>query len=610
VNDTRTRQGSSRYRAAPAAAHRPVHRTARVRRRQDHRPPASRLVALLVAMILGFGAILGRLIVLQVRDASAYSELARDQRVREVELPATRGSILDRTGRPLALSLPAKGIFADPALVEDPEGTSRAVAKALGASRAQILHRIRSATGRFVYIARGVDLEKALAVQKLQLRGIGFLDESRRHYPARNLAPQVLGFTGVDGDGLAGLEAQYQELLAGRPGHQRLEVAARPPGTLIPQAGEQGVAPVPGRDLVLTIDADLQFQVQKLLAAAVKENQAKGGTVIVVGPATGEILAMASYPWFDPNRFGSAPAERYRNPAVADVYEPGSANKLVVAAAALEEGLVTARDTLRIPDTLKAYTKRFSDAHRHEPQSMTLGDIIAQSSNIGAIKVARMLKENYLYSYLQKFGLGRRTGLSFPGESVGILPPPEEWSGVSLETIAIGQGVAVTPLQMAMAYATVANGGVWVPPRLVKGSADAGGRLEEVGGTGESRRVVSRRTARSVAQMLGYAVDYGTGRRAQIPDFWVAGKTGTARKPLEGQAAYSDKYVASFMGFVPAARPSLVVAAMLDEPVTEYGAIAAAPLFQQVARHALTRMRIAPAPRLPLPPHAIPLPPK
>jgi len=373
---------------------------------------------------------------------------------------------------------------------------------------------------------------------------------------------------------------------------------------LIPQGANVDVPPVPGDDLVLSIDREIQYRAQAALAHAVKRNHAKGGTVIVMDPRSGEILAMADYPWFDPNRFSEADPQALRNRAVTDAYEPGSVNKVITAAAAIQENVLKLKQRLKVGSSYRLYTKTFHDAHIHPREAMTLADIIAYSSNVGTIEVAKMIGPGRFYSYLQRFGLTQRTGIGFPGESAGLLPPADRWSGTSMGTIPLGQGIAVTPLQMASVYATIANGGVWVQPQLVKWIVGATGDVRQVSPP-RRRRVVSPQTAQTVTRMLAYAVRVGTGKEAQIPGFWVAGKTGTARKVNHEGTGYSDKYVASFIGFAPAANPAIVVAAVLDEPSTVYGGIAAAPLFRDVAHFAMARLRVPPAPRLPAPPHAV-----
>jgi cell division protein FtsI (penicillin-binding protein 3) len=564
------------------------------------RPPALRLAALFVAFALVFVAVAARLFVLQLRDAPNYVALGRDQRIRHVIIPATRGSILDRDANELAISLPAKGVYANPKLVPNASAAALALAPILDIPSEELWRTLQH-DGSFVYLARRVAPEVARRIERLRLPGIGILDESRRWYPSGDLASHVVGFVGLDGVGLAGLELQYDRLLAGRAGE--LVVEKDPVGHLIPQGETRDVRPVPGADLVLTIDRDLQYRAQRALARAVKENGARGGTVIVMDPATGEILAMTTHPWFDANMATDAPDEALRNRAITDVYEPGSVNKVITASVALEKGIVGTREIFRVPDHRRVGPKVFHDAHPHSPMRMTLADIVALSSNVGAIQVAQRVGKQRLDAYLKRFGFGRRTGIGFPGEGEGILPPTDEWWETGIGTIPIGQGIAVTPLQVAAVYATIANGGVWVRPRLVRGVVDGQGEVQPAPPP-ERRRVVSGSTAGTITSMLSYAVEAGTGAEAQIPGYWVAGKTGTARKPLEKTRGYSDQYVASFVGFAPAAAPRLVVAAILDEPETVYGSIAAAPLFQEVTRFALAQQHVPSSHPLPPPPSA------
>ena len=569
--------------------------------RKGRRPPASRLIALLVVMVLAFAGILVRLVVLQVRDASEYRTLAKTQRLRRITVPATRGTIFDRNGAELAMSVPAKAVFADPALIQNAASEASVVSKELGLPYAKVYLGM-TRPGRFVYLARGLDPG---AVRRLELRGlpgVGFLDESRRSYPSGSLASHLLGFVGVDGDGLAGLELEYDHLLTGRPGRKLVE--ADPSGRLIPQTSTVDVRTIPGRDLVLTIDREIQYRAQAALETAVIENRAKGGTVIVMDPRSGEILAMATYPGFDPNHFSLANPAYVRNRAVTDVYEPGSVNKVVTAAAAIEERVLGLKERLWVPWQYRLYDHTFHDSHWHPTQKMTLGDILTYSSNIGAIEVGRLLGEERLAAYLHRFGLGTRTGIGFPGESRGIVPAVDDWSGIHIATVPIGQGVAVTPLQMLSVYSTIANGGVWVQPKLVRATSGPDGE-QAYAASSRTRRVVSERTSEILTRMLAFAVEVGTGKQAQIPWYWVAGKTGTAKKPREGGIGYTNQYVASFIGFVPASRPSLAVAAVLDEPKTVFGGVAAAPLFRQVTQFALGRLRIPHAPKPPAPAHAL-----
>jgi cell division protein FtsI (penicillin-binding protein 3) len=561
------------------------------------RPPGARVVGLLALMVLSLSALAVRLVLLQVRDGATYEALAMEQRVRRIALPAERGTIYDRSMHELALSLPAKAIFADPALVQDPAGTAARLAETLevrpGALRGSL-----TAESRFEYLARGVDLAVANRVARLNLPGIGFIDEPKRTYPGGSLAAQVLGFVGVDGAGLAGLELQWERVLAGRAG--RMLVEQDPDGLSIPQGRLEVEEPQRGRDLVLTVDKDLQYFTERALGRAVEENGAQGGTVIVLDPSTGDVLAMAANPAFDANAFTDAPAFVTKNRGVTDVYEPGSVNKVITASAALEEGVMGIRERLWVPPRYQVGDKVFSEAHPRPAMSMTLTDIIAQSSNIGTIMTAQRLGSERLDDYLRAFGFGTETGILLPGESDGILMAEDEWWTTSMGTIPIGQGIAVTPLQMASVYATVANGGVRLAPRLVRGTVE-GGEIRERDPL-VRQQVVSTRTARLVTRMLAEAVASGTGQEAQLPGYWVAGKTGTARKPLDDALGYSDEYVASFIGFAPARDPAVVVAAIIDEPDTVYGGVAAAPLFREVTEFALAHLRVPtaePPPRLP-----------
>jgi cell division protein FtsI (penicillin-binding protein 3) len=302
---------------------------------------------------------------------------------------------------------------------------------------------------------------------------------------------------------------------------------------------------------------------------------------------------MVSYPWFDANDFATAPPDVFRNRAVTDMHEPGSVNKVITAAAALESGAIGLHETFEVPDSYQVGDKLFRDVHPHPPAQMTIGDIIAESSNVGTIMVAERLGRDRLASFLTRFGYGRETGIDFPGEAEGILMPRDEWWVTSMGTIPMGQGIAVTPLQMASVYATLANDGVRVRPRLVRGVRDAGGEIHEEP-VRRGRRVISLETAAALREMLVRVVEEGTGKLAAVPGYRIGGKTGTARKPLEDALGYSDQYIASFIGFAPADDPRIVVAAMLDEPETVYGGVAAAPLFREVARYALADLHVPP----------------
>jgi cell division protein FtsI (penicillin-binding protein 3) len=560
-------------------------------------------------MGLALAAIVVRIAALQgSAEGRELRALGYDQRVRPLELPATRGEILDRNGEPLAISLEARDVYADPRYVRDPEGTAQRLSRVLGLRPRAILPALLDDPGdprddTFAWVARQVDAELAARLEGMGIPGIGFLPSSARSYPAGPLAAQLLGFVGTDGRGLEGLEVGYDRLLAGTPGERIQEVD--PAGRPIAQGVSATRPPVPGSDVILTIDRALQYQAEAALEDAVRANRAKGGTVIAMDVGTGDILAMANHPTFDPNAWQEADPEVWRNRAVTDAFEPGSVSKVITATAAIEERVVPLGHRFLVPSQMRIGGFTLHDAHAHPTQRMTIADIVALSSNIGAVRIAERLGPERMAAYMSRFGFGRPTGVGFPGEAAGLVPPVSEWSGTSLATMAYGQGISVTPLQMAAVYAAIANGGVWVRPRLATVGPD--GRATPAGPS-PTRRVVSRRTARTVTRMLAYAVDDGTGALAQVPGFQVAGKTGTARKPYEDRPGYSDRHVASFIGFLPASRPEVVIAAILDEPATVYGGIAAAPLFQRVARAAIRHLGIAPGRTLAPPPHASDLP--
>jgi cell division protein FtsI (penicillin-binding protein 3) len=365
-----------------------------------------------------------------------------------------------------------------------------------------------------------------------------------------------------------------------------------PTGRPLPQAEFSYQAPRPGRSLFLTIDKELQFFTELTLANAVEDYHAESGTAIIMQPNTGEILALANVPTFDPNDYSEASQDSQRNRALTDMYEPGSAFKIVPMSAALEEGVVTPHETFSVPDAFQYYDRVFNDSHTHATEQMTVAKILEQSSNVGMIKVGLELGAEKLDRWIHRFGFGSKTGLDFPGETAGIAWPRRLWSGTTIATLPIGQGIAVTPMQMATAFATIANSGRWVEPKLMHSTMDGTGRIHP-SPTARTRDLVSERTAKQMIRMLERAVSKGTGISAQIPGYRVAGKTGTAQKPLPG-GGYGRSYVASFGGFAPANDPQIVVLVVLDEPNPIWGGSTAAPTFATIAEYALRHLGIPP----------------
>ena len=544
--------------------------------------------------MLAFLAISGRLVVLQVFDAGSLDQAAARQRLTVIDLPATRGRIFDRNLDDLALSVPARAVWADPRLVRDKPRTAARLAKALGVKKATLAQRLAS-KGRFVYLARRIPKLRGDVVQRLNLPGIFVVADVARRYPSGTVAAQVLGFVDIEGHGQAGIEQQYDGLLRGHPGKIQLE--RDPQGRAIPQ-GRRSLEPAePGTDLVLTIDQHLQYVTEQALYRAVREHKARAGSVVVMSPRSGEVLAMANMPTFDPNRIAASKPEGRKNRAIADVFEPGSTNKTITAAAALQHGVVTPKTETIVPDNIPLCPeKTFRDSHSHAPELMTFADIVARSSNVGTIMAARDLGRDRLYKAEVDFGYGRRSGVDLPGEAPGILRPAQSWYCTDLGTNAIGQGVAVTVLQMASVYATVANQGVLRAPTLLRGTVDARGRVAKADRR-PGRRVLSARTAKAMSRILeGVVKEGGTGTQAAMEEWRVAGKTGTARKPDTRRGGYRPgAYVGSFIGFAPAEKPAVVVAVVIDEPTRGYyGGSVAAPVFREVTGAALRRLGVVP----------------
>jgi cell division protein FtsI (penicillin-binding protein 3) len=547
-----------------------------------------RLVALLAVLGVLFTVVVGRLVMIQGVSPDKYVAVGESQRLRDVVLPAGRGAMFDRNGRDLALTIPQKTVWANPHLVTDPLAAAKALSPVLHVDEAVLGDRLSRDAG-FVYLARKVDDKVVAQVEKLHLSGVFFLDEPKRFNPAGDLAGPLLGVVGTDNEGLSGLELQFEKKLKGTPGELRVE--RDPYGNEI-ASGDRSFTPAqPGDDLVLTIDRSLQYETEKALSEEIVKSNSKGGTAIVMDPKTGEILSMANLT-YDGADSGKAPYPSINNTAVTSVYEPGSVNKVITIAAALEEGLVAPDTTLAVPDHLRVADHVFSDHDPHPLKQWTVTDIMATSSNIGTIMIGKQLGKTRLDAYLRKFGLGSKTGLGFPGEPRGLLLDPKKWSGTSIGTVPIGQGLAVTALQMLDAYNTVANGGVLVTPKLVKATVDGEGTQAPTPAS-PRRRVVSEKTADQVKHMLTEVVKVGTGTEAAIDGYTVAGKTGTARKPYKG-GYKQGAYLATFAGFVPAENPRLSAIVVLDEPAQMYGGLVSAPVFAKVAQYGLRLFRIPP----------------
>jgi len=553
-----------------------------------------RLRLAFVALATMLAVFATRLFELQALDPAGYAETAVTHRLNTVEILAPRGDILDRSGVPLARTVDSRRVVADPLLVLDPAGTANLVAPMLDADPAVLTEKLTyDGHTRWVSLASHVAPATWREISKLDLPGIFSEPQPRRTYPSKQIAANVIGFVGVDGNGLAGLEQAMEDQLSGTNGERTYE--RTPMGDVpIATAGESGRKAVPGDDVTLTIDRDLQWFAQQSIAKAVKTAGAEAGYVIVMVPSTGEILAMATTPTYDPNRPGKSKAADRGNRALTDVYEPGSTAKVLTAAAAIEEGVVTPATKLTIPGTLNRSDATFHDHKPHGTWRLTYAGAVAKSSNLGTILVAEQFPASTLASYLKRFGLGRSSGLGLPGESKGIVAPVDTWSGTQRYTIPFGQGLSVTALQAASVYATIANGGERVRPQLVKGVTDATGRYVPAPAP-ERTRVVSSKTARMVTHMLESVVsEEGTAPTAAIPGYRVAGKTGTAERYDERCRGYCG-YTASFIGFAPADDPAVVVACTIQNPVNgRFGGQLCGPVFTEVMKFALVSMKVPP----------------
>ncbi len=549
-------------------------------------PSANRRIRVLALVFAALMAVaLVRAFWLQAVMGAEYAAMAVRQHRETVIVPAARGTISDRNGDPLAIGERTMTVYANPRQVTRAQEVTLAVAKALRLEPGAIYPLLTDKSKGFVYLARKADPLAVAKLQKLELPGLGFYPEELRTYPQRRVASQVLGFAGMDNRGLEGLERLLDRELAGRPGSQT--VVKDPMGRALDVVSTR--TEIPGKNVRLTIDHQIQANAEDILAETVRRYGAKAATAIVMDPQTGAVLAMAVAPGYNANRFPTTRADRRRNRAITDTYEPGSTFKLVTVAAALQEKVVTPATSFRLAPTMHVADRVIREAHTRGRVTYSVREIVEYSSNIGTITVAQRLGEGRLASWIERFGFGVPTGIDFPGESSGFALPLDQWSGSTIGTVPIGHGIAVTPIQMARAYAAIANGGRLVEPHLVE-------RIDGVQIVHpRGRRIVSQDVSKQMLSLLRGVVLEGTGTEAAVPGYTVAGKTGTAAK-IEPDGSYSTtRYVASFVGLVPATKPRLVVMVMVDEPRGSiYGGVVAAPVFKEIARFNLQHLEIPP----------------
>ena len=561
--------------------------------------PALRTRVLILAALLAvaFGGLTSRLGWLMIVKRAELAALAERQYSRTVTLHGARGPIVDRHGAPLATSTPAESLFAQPRALGDPVRVAARLAPILDAPERE-LHAQLTSGKAFVWLRRKLPPAVVARVRALGEPGLGFLDEPLRLYPNRELAAHVLGFEGVDG-GLEGVERAWNDALAGTPG--RAIVGRDALGREL--ASQQILAPpAPGRGVMLTLDTTIQYLAEREIDAAYRRTQARAAMAIAMDPRTGDVLALALRPTFNPNAFLAVSSrEVWRNRAVTDPFEPGSTFKVILAAAALEEGVVRPEDRIWAENGQLTIAKTTIHDWRKFGW-LSFGEVLQNSSNVGSMKVGLALGRDRYHRYMTAFGFGAPTGVGLPGESRGVLRDPQRWSPLSLPTMSIGQEVSVTALQMLAAVGAVANGGTLMQPRLVKAEFDADGREVRRVEPRAVRQVVSLETARTLSRMLVRVVEHGTGHLAAVPGYDVAGKTGTAQKLDPATRRYSRAPgVLSFVGFVPADEPRLVLLVLLDEPKTEkWGSEAAAPVFSAIAGPVLRYLEVSPRDAAPI----------
>ena len=548
-----------------------------------------------LATILGFSlilfiALISRAFQLQIMSGQALKAMADRQHTRKLALHTERGTIIDRNGQELAATILVDSVYADPSKIGDIKGISEKLSSTLYVRENTVMDKLTKAKN-FCWIARQISPKQAKLIGGLNLEGVHLIREPKRFYPHKELASHLIGFSGFDSSGLEGLELKYDSFLKNVPDKALWRRDAR--GTRLYGKDFRGTLKGTGTsNLILTIDSKIQYIVETELLQAVKRADAKGGTVIVMDPRTGEVLAMANMPRFNPNAFSRYSQDSFRNRAVTDVFDPGSIFKPVLAAAILEEGIAEETDLIDCGNgSYQVGDITINEALLQKFEELTLREVLKYSSNIGSAKLAARLGKDQYYEYIKKFGFGAKTGIDLPGEVRGILRHSDHWTDVDLATIAFGQGISVTAIQLLTAISAIANHGVLMKPHVVKGMIDKNGAVISEFKPAVVRRVVSPVTAERVRSIMAEVVEGGTGRRARMDDVAVAGKTGTSQKFDFSEGRYSsEKIVASFVGFLPAQNPRMSIFVMLDEPKEQkWGGEAAAPVFKSISEQILRR---------------------
>ncbi|TAN60091.1 PASTA domain-containing protein [bacterium] len=543
--------------------------------------------------VLLFSAVLYKAFSLQVLDQRGLKKMALNQHNKTLNVQSKRGAIYDRNLKELAVSIEVDSVYAEPSKMDAPKAAVRSLSRILSVDNRELEKRLGSSRN-FVWLKRQVDLKEEERQKVTGIEGVGVRKESRRYYPNKQLASNLIGFTGVDANGLEGVELYYDGLLKGSSTRITGEKDALGRTLIFEDSGKK--VPIGGMEVELTIDKTIQYHAERSLKKAIESSGAKGGTAVVMNPATGEVLAMASLPTFDPNDIKGYAPRQWKNKPIADTFEPGSVLKLFLISAAIEENAISPGELFFCENgKYKVADRTFHDIKGYGWLSAV--QIIKYSSNIGSAKIGERLGKARLYRYLKSFGFGEKTGIDLPGETAGAFRHFKGWSGVTLQTVSFGQGISVTAIQLASALSTVANGGFLMKPYVVKAVRDLGGNAVNETNPVIVRRVISEKTAKRMTEMLiGVTETGGTGTRAKIDGFEVAGKTGTAQKAdLKNGGYHESAYTATFMGFVPARSPKLAIVVVLDEPKGEHhGGVVSAPAFKEIAQASLAYMGIFP----------------
>lgn len=552
-----------------------------------------RIYLVLGLFVVFFSVILFRAVQLQVLEGDKLKRLALKQHRKTVNIHSKRGDIYDRNLKELAISVEVDSVFAQPGKLASAREAARKLSPMLGMSWVEVEKKLKS-PGNFVWVKRQVDLDEGQRKELAELEGVGIVKESRRYYPNSRLASNLVGFTGLDANGLEGVELYYDSMLRGTS--RKIVSDKDATGRVLLFEDPDKTVPVNGMEVELTIDKTIQYITEKALKKAVDDSNAKGGSAIVMDPATGEILAMASLPTYDPNDVKNSGPGHRRNKVITDVFEPGSIFKLFLVSAALEENLIKPSDRIYCENGVyKVADRVFHDTKKHG--WLTVPQIIKYSSNIGSAKIGEKLGRAQLYRYVRAFGFGEKTGIDLPGEASGALRHYNKWSSVTLHTVSFGQGVSATALQLITALSSIANGGFLMKPYVVKSVKDPSGKIISETNPAILRKVVSEETARKVTEMLTTVTETGgTGTRAAVEGFEVAGKTGTAQKPDFKHGGYEKgAFIASFFGFVPAKSPRLAILVTVDEPRGEYyGGAISGPVFKEIAEESLSYLGVFP----------------